>query len=152
MCIYIYIYVYIYIWGVQWMADTGGATNRTLTETTAKRKELQLQLLEVQIEIASDYTWFPLHAPLRNVAPAPSPPGSSSRRRAARLHVPRTGFTIASTTISEEKRYEKKLNNYVKKRKTKYGVLETCSQLFASGEVPKCRLLRRRARSPGRRR
>ena len=28
-------------WGVQWMAGTGGATSRTLTQTTAKRKELQ---------------------------------------------------------------------------------------------------------------
>ena len=28
-------------WGVQWMAGTSGATNRTLTQTTAKRKEMQ---------------------------------------------------------------------------------------------------------------
>ena len=35
--------------GVQWMAGTGGATSRALTQTTAKRKELQVQLLESKV-------------------------------------------------------------------------------------------------------
>ena len=49
-------------WGVQWMAGTGGATSRTLTQTFETQSVSQIQ-------IASDYTWFPLHPPLRNVDP-----------------------------------------------------------------------------------
>ena len=41
-------------WGEQWTAGTGGATSRTLA-------------VEVQINIASDYTWFPQHPLLRKV-------------------------------------------------------------------------------------
>ena len=72
ICIYLFIYIYICRgilgrggcsgWGVQWMAGTGGATSMFIPPaciTTAG------QILDIQIKIASDYTWFPRH-PLRN--------------------------------------------------------------------------------------
>ena len=49
------------------MAGISEAKSRTLAQITAKRKELQIQTLEIQIKTASDYTWFPLHPPLQNV-------------------------------------------------------------------------------------
>ena len=58
-------------WGVQWIAGTGGATSRTLTETFETQSVSQ-----IQVKIASDYTWFPLHPPLRYVDdPAVARPG-----------------------------------------------------------------------------
>ena len=44
--------------GMRWMAGKGGAKHRTLTQTIAKRKELQ-----TQSKIASDYTRLPLQPP-----------------------------------------------------------------------------------------
>ena len=40
---------------------TGGATSRTLTPTFETQSVSQ-----IQIKIAGDCTWFPLHPPLRN--------------------------------------------------------------------------------------
>ena len=62
-------------WGVQWMASvTGGATGRTLAQTFEAQS-----VSRIQIAVASDYTWFPLHPPSRNAEAGRAGPDAETR-------------------------------------------------------------------------